>query len=65
MKEVRHVEGVKVEVDEENMHLVLRISTLRVVMRHWRSQWNVCHGVRGCHDQVKEVPFHKLAKLKL
>ena len=45
--------------------LALRISSFCIVTRCQRSQWSVDHGVRGCHNQVKEVAFHELAELEL
>ena len=43
----------------------LRISGFCIATRCWRSWWMVDHGVRGCYDWVKEVAFHKLARLEL
>ena len=45
--------------------LALSISSFCIATQHGVMQWSVDHGIRGCHDQVRGIAFHKLAELEL
>ena len=45
--------------------VALRISGFCIVTQDKGSQWSIDHGVRGCHNWLRKVEFHKLAKLEL